>query len=246
MMSVASKNNCSIRSGKARVLLVDDHPIIREGIKLLLNAEPDLIVCGEYGILQEALSAAESLKPDLVLADMLLEIGAGLELIRDFKCRFPRLPVVVLTMHEDAFFAERTLRAGARGFLSKNDSPANMIEGCRTVLSGRPYVSHSIAQAMACNMLDKNGSAMGQTVGRLSDRELEVFELIGQGLNTHEMAARLHVSVNTIESHCEHIRQKMDLPDAKTLARRALEWLKFEEISVDRPKKEKSVKTLKS
>jgi len=234
-MAGASRNNCPIRAGKARVLLVDDHPIIREGIKLLLNAEPDFTVCGEYGILQEALSAAEKLKPDLVLADMLLEIGAGLELIRDFKNRCPKLPVVVLTMHEDAFFAERALRAGARGFLSKNDAPANMIEGCRKVLCGDVYVSPSIAQHMAFKMTELHAGASGATIERLSDREIEVFELIGLGLNTHEMAARLHVSVNTIESHCEHIRQKLELADAKALARRALEWLKFEEISAHPP-----------
>lgn len=234
-MAGASKNNCPIRSGKARVLLVDDHPIIREGIKLLLNAEPDFTVCGEYGILEEALSAAEKLEPDLVLADMLLEIGAGLELIRDFKIRCPKLPVVVLTMHEDAFFAERVLRSGARGFLSKNDSPANMIEGCRKVLTGQTYVSPSIAQDMISKMVESHGASLGLGVERLSDRELEVFELIGQGLNTHEMAARLHVSLNTIESHCDHIRQKLELADAKTLARRALEWLKFEEIAKHSP-----------
>jgi len=242
-MSGASKNNCPIRSGKARVLLVDDHPIIREGIKLLLNAEPDLIVCGEYGILQEALSAAEILKPDLVLADMLLEIGAGLELIRDFKNRFPGLPIVVLTMHEDAFFAERTLRAGARGFLSKRDSPANMIEGCRKVLSGSIHISPTVAEVMASSLLNNQRGVTGGAVERLSDRELEVFELIGLGMNTHQMASRLHVSLNTIESHCEHIRQKMALADAKTLARRAYEWLKFGEISVPCPRSTKQGKT---
>lgn len=217
------------------MLLVDDHPIIRAGIKLLLNAEPDFTVCGEFGILQEALSAAQRLEPDLVMADMLLEIGAGLELIRDFKIRCPKLPVVVLTMHEDAFFAERALRSGARGFLSKNDSPASMIEGCRKVLTGQTYVSPSIAQDMISKMIENHGATSGPRVERLSDRELEVFELIGLGLNTHQMAARLHVSLNTIESHCDHIRLKLELSDAKALARRALEWLKFEEISQHSP-----------
>jgi DNA-binding NarL/FixJ family response regulator len=147
-------------------------------------------------------------------------------------------------MHEDAFFAERALRAGARGFLSKNDTPANMIDGCRKVLSGDVYVSPSIAQRMAGNMMENHASSMSPTVQRLSDRELEVFEMVGQGLNTHEMAMILHVSVNTIESHCEHIRLKMDLADAKALARRALEWLKFEEISADWPKHSKTGKGL--
>lgn len=241
-MAGAVKNNSKL--DRARVLLVDDHPIIREGVKLLLNAEPDFIVCGEYGILQEALAAAENLRPDLVLANMLLEIGAGLELIRDFKIRCPRLPVIVLTMHEDAFFAERVLRSGARGFLSKNDTPANMIDGCRKVLAGDIYISPAVAQRLAGSRTEIQANSIAPSMQRLSDRELEVFELIGQGLNTHEMAFRLHVSVNTIESHCEHIRQKLDLADAKALARRALEWLKFEQISADCQKNSKLDKGL--
>lgn len=243
-MAGASKNSCPNKSAQARVLLVDDHPIVREGIRLLINAEPDLIVCGESGILQEAVSVAENLKPDLVLADLLLEIDAGLELIRDFKNRCPGLPVLVLTMHEDAFFAERALRAGARGFLSKNDTPANMIEGCRKVLSRQVYVSPSIAQAMVGKILDLHADSTGPTVDRLNDWELDVFELIGLGLNTHELAARLHVSINTIESHCEHIRQKMELSDSKALARRALEWLSFGETSVHSPQGARPVKKL--
>ena len=211
------------KPSKKRILIVDDHPMMRDGLRQLIATEPDLEVCGEAEDAHTALELAESCKPDIAIVDITLRSSNGLELIKDLHIRSPETAVLVLSMHDESLYAERVLRAGGRGYIMKQEGGKKIIEGVRRILSGGAYVSENIS----ARILDSI-SGRGQNksaVASLTDREFEVFQLIGQGLSTTEMAEKLHVSVKTIEVHRVNIKNKLGVPTAPELIRFAVRWL---------------------
>jgi DNA-binding NarL/FixJ family response regulator len=208
---------------KKQIFIVDDHPMMRDGLRQLIGNEPDLDVCGEADDAPEALEQIEATKPNLAIVDITLRTTSGLEVIKDLHIRQPDLPVLVISMHDESLYAERVLRAGGRGYIMKQEGGKKIIEAIRRVLEGRTYVS----EKMAANILDIFSGRRGETsspVEKLSDREFEVFQLIGRGLSTKEIADRLHVSVKTIEVHRVNVKQKLAIQTAPELIRFAVRW----------------------
>jgi len=210
-------------SPPARVLIVDDHPIVRLGIRQMITAEPGLTICGEADSAAAALQMATTTKPDLALVDLSLEDGSGWELIRSLREAAPDVRLLVLSMHDEALFAERALRAGARGYIMKQEAIAGLVRAINEVLAGRVYVSSRMSQHLL-ERLGPDVPAHGDRLVNLTDRELEVFELIGRGLGTAAIADRLKVSVKTIETYRSNIKLKLDLKDAADLIRFAAAW----------------------
>lgn len=207
----------------ARILVVDDHPIVRLGIRQMIGADPGLSVCCEAESARAALQLAEQSKADLAIVDLSLGDVSGLELIHQLHEVVPDLPVLVLSMHDEALFAERALRAGARGYIMKHEAIDGLVDAIRQVLSGRIYMSERMSQ----NILERVGHEelpSGGRLGNLSDRELEVFEMIGRGLSTAAIADQLGVSVKTIETYRSNIKNKLNLKDAADLIRFAATW----------------------
>lgn len=215
------------KAGKTRVLLVDDHPIVRQGLGLLLAQEPDMTVCAEAEAPAEALAAIAAHKPDVAVIDLALKDGLGLELIKDIRVRFPRLLSIVYSMRDESFYAERVLRAGARGYVTKEEGGKTVIEGIRKILTGQIFLSETMASKMIGQFVGGSMQSPGDSIGNLTDRELQVFELIGQGLPTREVAERLHLSPKTVDSHREHIKEKLKIGNATDLLKHAIEWANF-------------------
>ncbi len=215
-------------TGITRVLLVDDHPVVRQGLAQLINGESDMEVCGQAESASEALKAIKQDEPDAAVVDISLKDSNGIELIKDLKVRHPQLPVLVLSMHDESFYAERCLRAGARGYITKEEAIETVLTAIRRVLSGDLYLSENMASKMLSVFVSGGRSAAGSDVERLSDRELEVFELIGLGYQTREVAERLHLSVKTIDSHRANIKRKLGLANATELLQHAIQWVQCE------------------
>jgi DNA-binding NarL/FixJ family response regulator len=209
---------------KTKVIIVDDHPIIRQGLAELINNEPDLIVCGQAEDAPEALVKIKESEPDLVIVDISLKETSGMELIKDIKAQYPNLPVLVLSMHDEALYAERMLRAGAKGYVMKAEATEKVIVAIRKILSGQIYVSDKMAAKMVRKLVGGSPDVGVSAIERLSDRELEVFHLIGQGHGTRQIAERLHLSIKTIETYREHIKEKLNLADASELLQYAIQW----------------------
>ena len=217
---------------KKRVLLVDDHTILRQGLANVLNQQADLLICGEASTPTEALHAAEHLQPDLALVDLSMQGGGGIELLKDLRVRQPKLLTLVLSMHDEALYAARALRAGARGYVMKHEKLERLLLAIHRVLNGQIYVSDKVAaHAVQRLAVGGAGAAPAETPGpldayveRLTDRELQVFRLIGRGLGTRLIAETLHLSRKTIESHREHIKSKLGLKDGSELIQRAIQW----------------------
>ena len=210
--------------GKAKILIVDDHPIMREGLSTLINLEPDLVVCGEAGDGDSALAALAESKPDLVILDLSLPGITGFELIRQMKKLKPRLPILVVSMHDETFSAERALRAGALGYLMKSEATVQVITAIRCVLKGDAYVSESMTSHMIARLVAGGRAAEVSPVERFSDREFEVFRLVGRGHSTSRIAKELHLSVKTVESHRANIKRKLGVKDATELLQYAVGW----------------------
>jgi DNA-binding NarL/FixJ family response regulator len=209
---------------KAAVLLVDDHPIVRQGMSQLLNREPDLMVCGEADSAHQALTLLKTVKPDLAIIDVSLEDRNGIELLKDILVRFPKLPVLILSMHHESLYAERALHAGAKGYIMKQEAPDKLLVAIRTILRGQVYVSEKMAARMLQTLSDRRAGQGASPIERLSDRELEVFRHIGKGFSSSEIAEQLCISVKTIETHREHIKDKLKLTNKGNLLRYAVEW----------------------
>jgi DNA-binding NarL/FixJ family response regulator len=208
---------------KARVFLVDDHPIVRQGLVQLINQEPDLLVCGEAEDVPRALAAVESGRPDVVVIDLFLRESDGFELIKSLRTSRPALPLLVLSMHKESLHAERALRAGARGYIMKQEATGQVLAALRTVLRGAIYLSPAMSSRLVAKLVDPRGAMAGPSLERLSDREFEVFGLIGAGVGPTEMAARLGLSVKTIEAYRENIKQKLALRSGSELTRLAIQ-----------------------
>lgn len=210
---------------KARVLIVDDHPVLRQGIGQMINGESDLTVCGEADNAGDALVAVEKLQPDLVVVDISLRDTSGLDLIKDIRHRYATLPVLVLSAHSESTYAERALRAGAKGYVMKDSPVECLIEAVRKVLGGEIYTSEKLTSTLLHKVF-ASGSETASTslVDLLTDREFEVFQLIGKGLGTRQIAENLHLSVKTIETHRAHIKEKLQLKSAFELIQCAIQW----------------------
>jgi DNA-binding NarL/FixJ family response regulator len=204
---------------------VDDHPVLRRGLAALIGAAPDLAVCGEVGTYQTALQAVRETPLDLVIVDIELAGSDGLALVKDIKLRYPDIPCLVLSMYDEAVYAERSLRAGARGYVTKSQLDDRVLFAIRHVLDGEIYMSADLERRLAANFLKGRTLEAGSPVEALSDRELQVFRLIGQGRGTRQIAEALNLSVKTIESHREHIKHKLTLESGAELARRAVQWV---------------------
>jgi DNA-binding NarL/FixJ family response regulator len=190
-----------------RVLLVDDHPLMREGIALWIKRSPGLDVCGQASSAREALGSIGKLKPDMILTDLSLSGSSGLDLVKDIRAIDPGLPVLVVSMHDELNYAERSIRAGARGYVMKESGGEKLIEAIQTVLRGHVYVSEKMAATIVDNLTSNRPRGSRSPLAQLSDREFEVFELIGSGLNTHDIAKRLNVSPTTADVHRRNIRE---------------------------------------
>ncbi len=213
---------------KVRVLVADDHPFLRVGLAHLINKEADMMVCSEAETVAAVRSGVERDHPDILLTDLCLGDSDGLELIKSLKAQFPNLPILVLSQQDETLFAERTLRAGARGYIMKERATQDVLEGIRTILGGDLFVSRKVA-ALAMRKLVEGGTdaaaPAGSEVSGLSDRELQVFRLLGAGKKTMEIADALKLSHKTIETYRENIKHKLGLPNASALIHRATEWL---------------------
>jgi len=213
---------------KYGVLIVDDHPVVRQGLAQLINEEKDLEVYGHAEDAPQAMQAIKELKPDMVIVDISLKDTSGMDLIKDIKIQYPNLPVLTLSMHDESLYAERALRAGAKGYIMKQEATERVVTAIRRVLAGEIYVSDSMAAKMVSKLATGVAPLGVSPVDTLSDRELEVFRLIGEGCKTREIADRLHLSVKTIETHRAHIKEKLGLKDGNELFRFAVEWLNAE------------------
>ncbi len=216
------KKRKNLQTSKARIFLVDDHDVVRKGLKHLLEAQPDFAVCGEAEDGHQALKALSAAKAQLVIADLSLDGGmSGLDLVKNIKERLPQLPVLVMSMHDESVYAERAFRAGARGYLMKSESAEKVTAAVRQILVGKPFMSEKIAEKMMDVLTQSRPRA---DVDSLSDREMEVFQRIGRGLKTSRIAEELNLSVKTVESYREQIKVKLNLENASELLRYAVHW----------------------
>lgn len=215
---------------RRRIFLVDDHPVTRRGLRELINQEPDLVVCGEEEGAARALEAIKALKPDLALVDITLPRQSGLVLVKDLRLWTPEVYVLVLSMHDESLYAERVLRAGGHGYIMKNEGGDRLLEAIRHVLGGNTYVSTGVSSRIVDAFAGRRKEAAEEgAMGRLTDREFEVFQLIGQGLPTAVIGERLHLSPKTVDSHRLHIKEKLRLHSLPELMRYAVRWAATEE-----------------
>jgi len=209
---------------KKRIMVVDDHPIVRQGLTLLINQEPDLVVCGEAEEASGAMHVLASSRPDVVIVDISLNGPDGIDLLKNIRIAHPTLPVLILSMHDESIYAERALRAGANGYIMKQEATQNVLVAVRRLLGGEIYVSARLANQMLRHYITGSGTPRNSSTADLSDRELEVFRLIGEGHGTRQIAEELHISVKTVESYQAHIKEKLSLRSSRELLQHAIQW----------------------
>jgi len=214
-----------INKTRATVLIVDDHPIVRQGLKLLIDQEPDLIVCGEAENARSVLPAIHDLKPSIAVIDLSLGRDSGIELIKTIRLQHPDLPLLVLSMHDETLHAERALRAGAKGYIMKQEAPEKVIVAIRQVLQGKIYVSDAMSAKMLNTFIDSRRDEPSSPIELLSDRELQVFQLLGRGLGTRQVADQLNVSIKTVEAYRANIKEKLNLKGSAELVQHAIHWV---------------------
>jgi DNA-binding NarL/FixJ family response regulator len=212
-----------------RIVIVDDHPLFRKGLEELIHSDGTFAVCGEAGNAAEAMEVTRKLNPDLAIVDLSLPGANGIELIKNIRAEFPKLPVLVLSMHDESLYAVRALRAGADGYVMKHEAMANVIHAIREIFNGRPYLSPAMAAQVITKFAHRQAEGETDAVERLSDRELEILELIGKGREVRQIAKLLHLSPKTVETHRAHIKDKLDLKNSREVARFALQWLNARE-----------------
>ena len=209
-------------TSKHRVFVVDDHPIVRQGLAQLINSEPDLVVSGQGEDAYGSLRAIRENKPDLCLVDVSLKDSDGIELLKELKAQAPELPVLILSMHDESLYAERALRAGAKGYIMKQEAPQTLLGAIRKVLNGEVYVSEKMGATLLQRMVGSKKSQAALPMDRLTDRELEIFRMIGAGMSVKEIADKLFLSAKTVEAHREHIKEKLNLKSSAELLRFAI------------------------
>jgi len=223
--TIKESSKPSSKSERAkRIVIVDDHPLFRKGLEQLINSSDDAFnICGEAGDAAEGMSVIRQLKPDLAIVDLSLPGANGIELIKNIRAEFRKLPVLILSMHDESLYALRALRAGAQGYVMKQEALENVIVAIREVLAGRPYLSTQMSAKLITNFA--SGSTQADPTDKLSDRELEILELIGKGRDVHEISDALHISRKTVETHRAHIKEKLNLKNAREVNRFAAQWV---------------------
>jgi DNA-binding NarL/FixJ family response regulator len=221
---MATRPQLSPLEKKSRVLLVDDHPIVRQGLALLIDRETDLCVCGEADGAHAAFNAIATLRPDMVVLDISLNGPDGLDVLKEIRTKTTNLPVLILSMHDESIYAERAMRAGANGYIMKQEATEKVLVAIRRILQGDVYLSDRLTNTMLQQFVRGGSPAKGSPLVNLTDRELEVFRLIGEGHGTRQIAEELHLSVKTIESYQAHIKEKLALRNARELVQHAIEW----------------------
>ncbi len=217
-------NSSENEGNKHKVFLVDDHPIVREGLAQLINKEKDLTVCGESGDVSDALQAITECKPDIAIIDLTLEHGSGLRLIENLHYKKTRVPILVLSMHDESVYAERCLKAGAKGYIMKQEPSDRMLSAIRKVLDGEMYISGNMEKKFLNKMISGEKIEFTSPVDVLSNRELEVYQLFGQGLKKREIAEQLNLSVKTIETYVENIKKKMAFSSSHEITMHAIRF----------------------
>jgi DNA-binding NarL/FixJ family response regulator len=213
-----------VNASPAKVFLVDDHPLVREWLTNLVNQLPDLSVCGEAPSVEAAIEGIAVSKPAIAIVDLSLKESSGIDLIKTIKARFPDTGVIVLSMHDEQYYAERTMRAGARGYVMKGEVTSDILAAIREVMAGRIYLSPRMRKIFSERFVDGHMPSLRSPVETLSDRELEVFQLLGQGIETRRVAQRLNVSIKTVQAYCARIKEKLQLANASELLREAVRW----------------------
>ncbi|MBG87971.1 MAG: DNA-binding response regulator [Verrucomicrobiales bacterium] len=235
---------------KTQVLIADDHPFLRLGIKSMIDATPDMHCCGEAESVDETMQAVEQLKPDVLVLDLCLGDRDGIELIKSIKAIAPDLPILILSQLDETLYAERALRSGAHGYIMKEHATDDVLDGIKTIIEGDLFVSKRVAALAVKRMVETRGETEGRDVDALSDRELQVFRLLGAGKGTRDIADSLGLSFKTIETYRENIKHKLSLPDATALVHCATEWVQGQiclapdalDEAPEEPKKKKSAK----
>lgn len=212
------------QNGKKTVLVVDDHPLMRQGLALLINQQQDLRVCGEAEEAQAAMHAIAQLRPDIMILDISLNGPDGLDILKTIRTSNPDLPVLILSMHDEAIYAERALRARANGYIMKQEATEKVLVAVRRILNGEVYLSERMSNKMLQQYIGGAPSMIQSRIASLSDRELEVFRMIGEGRGTREIAEELHLSIKTVETYQAHIKEKLALRSGRELIQHAIQW----------------------
>src|SRR5207248_9464450 len=208
-----------------RIVIVDDHPLFRKGLEQLIHSEDGFAVCGEANNAPEAMGVIRKLDPDLAIVDLSLPGANGIELIKNIRAEFPKLPILVLSMHDESLYALRALRAGAEGYVMKHEAMANVIHAIHEVFSGRPYLSPTTPAQVITKFAHRQSEGETDVIERLSDREVEILELIGKGHEVRQIANLFHPSPRTVETHRAHIKEKLNLASAHQVGRFAVQWI---------------------
>ena len=212
------------RPKKKTVFVVDDHPLLRQGLALMINREQDLMVCGEAEEAQAAMKAVAAKKPDILIADISLNGPDGLDLLKNLRALYPDLPVLILSMHDESIYAERALRARANGYIMKQEATEKVLVAVRRILGGGIYLSDRMANKLLHQYVGGAPADVNSRLSALSDRELEVFRLIGEGCGTRQIAEKLHLSIKTVETYQAHIKEKLRLRSGRELIQHAIQW----------------------
>lgn len=230
-MAPTTKRQDNPSPAKKRVFVVDDHPIVRQGLAQMVNREPDLMVCGEAEDASTVLQAITTEKPDILIVDISLNGPDGLDLLKNIRTRYPTLPVLILSMHDESIYAERALRAGANGYIMKQEAAEKVLGAVRQILNQETYVSDRVASKILQRYISGSDSPKSSPLSDLSDRELEVFRLIGMGHSTRMIAEELHLSIKTVESYQAHIKDKLSLKNGRELVQHAIQWALSEKVA---------------
>jgi len=214
----------------SKIAIVDDHPIVRQGLGQLIACQDDMTVCGEAEDIASALEMIQQTSPDLLVLDIALPDGSGVDLIEQLKVSTPHLPILVLSMHDESFYAERVLRAGARGYITKSQASESVIEAIRKIIGGQLYLSEKTASRMLARLVGTPSTDSRRPIDRLTNRELQIYEFIGVGMATRLIAKKLHISAKTVESHRENIKRKLNVASASELLQHAIKWVQTENI----------------
>jgi len=225
---MGTKNHIPNRKPKSKVLLVDDHAVLRQGLVRLINQEPELEICGEAEEGPKAFELVSKLKPDVVVIDISLKGSNGIELVKNLKASYPDLPTLVLSMHDESLYAERALRAGSLGYIMKEEAFDQVLVAIRSVLRGEIFLSEKMKAKMLQYLAGGKSKTVSSPIEHLTDRELEVFRLIGEGRSTRQIAAELRLSVRTVEAYREYIKNKLNLKNATELVQHAFHWVHYE------------------
>jgi DNA-binding NarL/FixJ family response regulator len=222
---VRKKSKQTKQAKQTRIYIVDDHPIFREGLAGVIRQQPDLVICGEADTAAKGLEGIQRLKPDILLADIGLPGRSGLELLKDVHAVEPQLPVLIISMHDEALYAERVLHAGGRGYIMKQEGPEKILQAIAKVMSGQVYVSEKMSTGILERIVHPGAEPKVSPIGRLTDREFEVLRLIGEGKDSHEVARDLHLSLKTVHCHRSNIRQKLGLKGGAAIVHYASRWV---------------------